>query len=144
MEVRRNAVACCLPPSSLVPTSPPPSLCALPCSAQFYVANGELSCLMYQRSCDVGLGVPFNIASYSLLTLMVAQVGGVFACREVEGLVRRLLTLVLAQAERGMGAQLGQELLCLSGLRWAREPTASGKEGTRLASTCCSRSWWRR
>eukprot|EP00448_Togula_jolla_P018061 CAMPEP_0170591302 /NCGR_PEP_ID=MMETSP0224-20130122/12331_1 /TAXON_ID=285029 /ORGANISM="Togula jolla, Strain CCCM 725" /LENGTH=486 /DNA_ID=CAMNT_0010915157 /DNA_START=56 /DNA_END=1516 /DNA_ORIENTATION=+ len=43
---------------------------------QFYVANGELSCLMYQRSCDMGLGVPFNIASYSLLTLMVAQVCG--------------------------------------------------------------------
>merc|ERR1719276_163664 len=43
---------------------------------QFYVSNGELSCLMYQRSCDMGLGVPFNIASYSLLTLMVAQVCG--------------------------------------------------------------------
>lgn len=41
---------------------------------QFYVADGELSCQMYQRSCDLGLGVPFNIASYSLLTCMVAQV----------------------------------------------------------------------
>ena len=63
-------------PEALADMALPP--CHMFC--QFYVADGALSCAMYQRSCDLGLGVPFNIASYALLTRLVAQVRTTLSC----------------------------------------------------------------
>lgn len=66
----RRIIMCAWNPSDIPNMALPPCHCL----AQFFVSDGELSCQMYQRSADVGLGVPFNIASYSLLTHMIAHV----------------------------------------------------------------------
>jgi thymidylate synthase len=73
-EIRRNPDSRRLMVTAWNP-SDIPKMALAPCHAlfQFYVADGRLSCQLYQRSADVFLGVPFNIASYALLTLMVAQ-----------------------------------------------------------------------
>lgn len=66
----RRIIMCAWNPVDLPKMALPPCHCLV----QFYVANGELSCLLYQRSADMGLGVPFNVASYSLLTYMIAHI----------------------------------------------------------------------
>ena len=65
----RRLIVCAWNPGQIDKMALPPCHCLF----QFYVAEGKLSCQLYQRSCDIFLGVPFNIASYSLLTHMVAQ-----------------------------------------------------------------------
>ncbi|XP_022918259.1 thymidylate synthase isoform X2 [Onthophagus taurus] len=68
----RRIIMCAWNPIDIPKMALPPCHCLV----QFYVAEGELSCLLYQRSADMGLGVPFNIASYALLTYMIAHVTG--------------------------------------------------------------------
>src|SRR3990167_3252357 len=68
----RRMIVCSWNPIDLKQMALPPCHCLF----QFYVAEGELSCQMYQRSSDVMLGVPFNISSYSLLTIMIAHICG--------------------------------------------------------------------
>ena len=76
-EIKRNPDSRRLIVSAWNPADiPKMALAPCHCLFQFYVAGGKLSCQLYQRSADVFLGVPFNIASYALLTMMVAQVTG--------------------------------------------------------------------
>ncbi|XP_045521058.1 thymidylate synthase [Pieris brassicae] len=71
----RRILMCSWNPTDLDKMALPPCHCL----AQFHVANGRLSCLLYQRSADMGLGVPFNIASYAILTHMIAHITGLEA-----------------------------------------------------------------
>ncbi|CAK6970230.1 thymidylate synthase [Scomber scombrus] len=75
----RRIIMCAWNPKDL------PFMALPPCHAlcQFYVCDGELSCQLYQRSGDMGLGVPFNIASYALLTYMIAHITGLKLQREI-------------------------------------------------------------
>ncbi|KRT79499.1 hypothetical protein AMK59_6974 [Oryctes borbonicus] len=68
----RRIIMCAWNPVDIPKMALPPCHCLV----QFFVANNELSCLLYQRSADMGLGVPFNIASYALLTYMIAHITG--------------------------------------------------------------------
>ena len=91
------------------------------CLFQFYVADGKLSCQLYQRSCDIFLGVPFNIASYSLLTHMMAQQADLDVGDFIwTGGDCHLYVNHLEQADE----QLGRELLPLPTLSIKRRPAS--------------------
>lgn len=78
----RRIIMCAWNPIDIPKMALPPCHCLV----QFFVANDELSCLLYQRSADMGLGVPFNIASYALLTYMIAHVTGLKVSSLLTGL----------------------------------------------------------
>lgn len=112
----RRIIMCAWNPVDLPRMALPPCHCLV----QFYVADGELSCQLYQRSADMGLGVPFNIASYALLTHMIAHICGLRAGDFVHTLGD---AHVYNNHVEPLGVQLQREPHEFPRLRFARDVT---------------------
>ena len=111
-----------------------PAMALAPCHClfQFYVADGRLSCQLYQRSADIFLGVPFNIASYALLTMMMAQVTGLQPGDFVHTLRRRA---PLPQSPRAGRPAIDPEPRPLPRLRLNPDVNRSSTSSTRISGS---------